>query len=1122
MTFIKGGSFLLLLLACAVLAEHHKPMGKDNRHFKIVKSLMKECQAKGYAAPKQSQLEFIFSSSDESMENGDNEPPKTLAQIFLHVLDSVNEDKSKAGHNQFPVDAPDKMRNKMWNCSNLPIMVKKINSSSESTACYLRAFMAPLCLAALMTQCDDLDSDDHQALLWCARIIVPEKPLLKLSSNIKEENFKPMMEMLQSLFNSSSDSDKTQVARWAKEQILQNKFNCTTKPSDSSSRKGIKDRCKSQVKWLDSEKMNILGCFSLYFTSEDIASSPKEKLCELIRLGCFKSLKDKPKPSWAKMFLQKYKECFPGEELQEHVDELGPLACYLDDDLVSKVIVGRNSTSSELLHQFEHCHKPTMRKRMKQFVNLLLSNASNALKLQDLHEIMHFLSQKQISALPDHILDAVLKIKSLKWTRGQECLLVRKQNADKCDEMSVKNLTVLQSLLHGLPVCIFKKLKAEEFLEDLDAHEGWCETMTKAQLQALMKEMIPYLLKKRLPRCLPCIASLISLQNKSINSLDEVEKNTWCKTQAAYWVKKTEGKLPVFEKLRSSIQGFGCEWIEKLNKSVLLEWVKAITNNSQWLSKSQARCSANAFFKTKNENYFKTITEEELEAIPTFILLFLRQELPDSVCPTFIEKMGKADLSLLPNRERSRRTLADKALHCVANGRKLSELTKEDVHKLGSMLCDQSPSNLKLLTEEVLTETFELLANCSNIFKAHMTEMKKLLQAIGNSSTWTPEKMEKFGVLVVKDDEALFLLPNRPWLKDVLYFLSEKIPAPSEALKKKVFELVTNISLTAADSGEAAPDGQVRVVLTENLVEELGPSNCYWPSTQLDTMTVSTFEATVETLGECPSYRADQLAVLTKKAIEVFGPVSQMDRCQLVQLHCIARGFSNSDLELLPFSLSSLKDMVHCGYTESQMESVWKGIAKRYNLTVQMLDATDIVELNQFISGLSASEIAQLDVESFRNAVGQISCFELSDKKKQQLRNLIVAVFGDPSTWSEAQVSALAIIIPHLTEGDCATLKENVLPFLRKSCISLISPLSFKKFSENQLKAFGPDNAEMVTSSQHAMLSAKQLAALEEAETGSDELVLNSVQSRAPLLNVEGVVAFSKPLLFFFMGFMLL
>ena len=48
------------------------------------------------------------------------------------------------------------------------------------------------------------------------------------------------------------------------------------------------------------------------------------------------------------------------------------------------------------------------------------------------------------------------------------------------------------------------------------------------------------------------------------------------------------------------------------------------------------------------------------------------------------------------------------------------------------------------------------------------------------------------------------------------------------------------------------------------------------------------------------------------------------------------------------------------------MESVWKGVARYNNLTVQQLRAAEMVTLNQFICGFDSSKIEQLNKEAFK------------------------------------------------------------------------------------------------------------------------------------------------------------
>lgn len=53
--------------------------------------------------------------------------------------------------------------------------------------------------------------------------------------------------------------------------------------------------------------------------------------------------------------------------------------------------------------------------------------------------------------------------------------------------------------------------------------------------------------------------------------------------------------------------------------------------------------------------------------------------------------------------------------------------------------------------------------------------------------------------------------------------------------------------------------------------------------------------------------------------LQSFGPVANMSEAVVMQMGCITRGLSNSDLETLPFLLETLDGIGHCGWSESQV-----------------------------------------------------------------------------------------------------------------------------------------------------------------------------------------------------------
>ncbi|XP_029958451.1 uncharacterized protein otoa [Salarias fasciatus] len=1139
MTLKGGPCFLLLIVACAVLATPSDARGKNKLQYKnAVQKMIMKCREKDYAKPQKPLLETIFSENDMPIEGRDGDQAETLLSSFLDVLNPEGKKKAPAGRpTRPPMEDPKKPTSKALKCRHLSAMLKKMRNTTEETACYLRAFISPVAYKAWNENCkDEISPDEYDALLWGAEPLLEESPSarMNLPTQLDAQKMKPTLKTLLRVYDSMADSERSFVAKWAKDQITQNTFNCTMKASsDPSSRK--KKLCKAPQKQLSLEVLTVMGAFMSHMSTEDISSSRKEKMCDFFRSGLLGIIKGAT-PTKCKWFLKRYRACFSEKEFLEHLDKLGPLTCCLSElpDLPPDV-------SRKVLSQLERCDGSMTKNLRKRLVKLyMLSNSKNAQALQNLGKNAKFLEAKQFLELNSDTLKEIVKNQRVQWTENQQCMLVKKQLGEKCDEMSNMELKDVQSLAKALPVCILKRLKVEKILKDSEVLKNISGTMRRGQLKAMLQKLPPDVLKNMMmPRRLACAVSLSSLKKANITSLELAENRTWCRSQAAYLAKMIKNEKQVnFRKLRSILGGFSCEMIEKAED--IKELAQAMAEAPQWLSKTQVRCAARKLFATlenKGKDYFKNITEEELNDIPTEFLLHLPppdvRDLPDWVCPTFLEKLEKASLSLLPLRSWTRPALINRALRCMADESDLSVLTIPDISTLGPLICDFPPAKLALLAPDVLRATLQTMADCEHIPKRHLEALIWLVkQTFGDPSNWTPDIIELIGSILLLDIDSVSALPKKPLLKDTLYFLMSKRRQVSNALRKKWFELATEASSeTTADSDSAESNGQkVPIKPTERLIEEVEMSTCYWSPSQLEAISKETFQNTVETLGTCSSYSAEQLEVLRRKAVEAFGSVKQMAGCQLMKLGCITQGFSEADLEMLPFSIDSLEEISKCAWTESQMKSVWRGVAQRNNLKAPDLGPAEMVALNRFICGLNSSEIQQLSKEAFKDAVGSMNGLNCAPKIMQRIKRVAVAAFGAPSSWDDSETNELSNIVPMLDGSELASLVSSAFSFIDETVIPRIPPGSLKALSEDQLKSFGPDNAEVVTSAQLGELSVAQRAALDAAATGShsaSQTPENSSQvsgekSGAPSLDVEGVLALTKPFLFLCMGFLLL
>ncbi|XP_014839938.1 PREDICTED: uncharacterized protein LOC106916275 isoform X1 [Poecilia mexicana] len=1110
-------------------------MSADNTIF-IAKKLMMKCYNQGCPLPKMTLLRNIFNSSNLSEGGRAADQSNNFLSTFLYILNMVTGATNKNSQSPTLMDAAE---TKMWNCSNLPAVIRMMKNSSVNTdpsCCYMNAFVAPLSWATLTAQSENyIDSSDYNTLLWAAKPVLQDIPSARttLPSRVGSHNLVNMMNMLQEVYSSMTEAQRAEVFNWAKDQILQNNFSCTMRPTAGPKSTTVKP-CKPTLEWLDSETLTMLGPYLSSLKPDDVDSFPKGTLCGYYLSGQFKSnMTTNVKPSLGRKFLQRIQGCSSVPEL---IDKLGPLACYYDVTNLT------SDSSKKLLPQLDVCDGPTVFKLKKSLVDSLMSSLRNGQDLRDLGRSVTLLSPKQLSEIASKNLTDVLQTvgNGVKWSRSQIRVLVEKQlGGKKCGGLSGQQLMKLQSVVAGLPSCAVRNVKPQDVLNNTETLKTISEQMRKGQLKAMLQglseKVNPSELLQKLAGPLLRSVSLKYLEKANITFLDQLENKTWSLPQAAYLAKKMHGLRKLqYRRLNSVLQGITCKMIDEVNGSYAQDMAESMTETPQWLSKVQAQCAAQKLFQTlenKTTHYFKNITAQELESIPTTLLLHLPpskvRDLPDSVCRVFLDKMGTANLTFLPPHAPSRLALAERALLCLPSGTNISGLTRSDVSRLGPLLCELRPSTLLLMAPEVMKFSLQAVASCEHIPQPHRADLVTLVnQVFGSPSNWSAETMETLGPLVLLDDNLTSALPNNPWMKDVLVFLKPQLTQVSDAFKKKIFDLLTTATSSTTRKRRAVNSDifSSGTEPTEAVIEELGEDNVFWTPAQLDLMSNRTFLAAVDTLGSVTGYSSDQLKVLYRKAVEVFGPVSNMTEGDVVQLGCITQSFSNSELEKLPLSLDSLSEINACGWKDSQLASVWKGVAEHNNLTAPLLGSTEMVQLGRFICGLNASEISQLSAGAFSDAVGAMDGLQCPVEALRQLKTVAVSAFGLPRNWTEAEVSHLDSIIAGLNGSEMASLSPSVFPFISKSCIPQIPPENFAALSVAQLEALGPDNAAMVTSEQQAKLTAEQLSVLEKAAIGGQEeqREAQTAESRAAALRLEGLSTFMKPALFLFIGFFLL
>lgn len=1101
----------------------------------MMKKLMWKCQELGYKPPLANVMKTVFNSSDLPAEDPRSVQPNNLLRLFLAMLRAV----LQTGGVLARTHPADKMQNMKWNISQLPSIIEHMRNRSEDSVCFMRAFVAALSWEALTTPKENItDMDDYEKLVLATKPALQDisSGRMRLPKHLSLLKVARMMMLLKEMNKVLPESRKGNVVKWLKQQMAQNNFSCTTEPkSDSES---MLPRCNSSMSWLSADAATMLGPYLFNLRPDDVESS-KEQLCEFFRTQSFPRavrMRSMMKPSLAKRFLQK---CFSGEDFEQRVEKLGSLACYYETDSELAPELSR-----KLLSQLDECDNPQSKKLKRRLVRSMVSKHNLTQIARDLGSSISLLPLENVRAISWSDLMEIQQNASVQWTPAQMHALVKKRLGDeRCKQVTSEEVMDLKSLARGLPSCVLKKVKAMRTLMEKRELRNITKRMRRGQLKAVLqglaKDVKPLELVQKLDDDLLCSMSLNYLTKVNITSLDQVNNKTWCPAQALHLARKmkNQGRLH-FRKLRSVLRGVTCRMYEEVSDEDVPDMVQAIEENPQWLSKGQARCAAEAllrYLEKQRPDYFETITDEELDEIPTVLLInqppWKLRDLPDAVCSTFLNKMENANLNCLPPLSPSRPALVQRALLCL--GDNFSKMTSKDVAKLGPLLCELQPSQLRLMARDVLISSLMAVASCEYIPPEHSADLVKLVsQTFGDPSGWSPELMEDLGPLLLLDDDYTAALPSNPSVKAVLFFLKLR-KMVTMTLERKLFDIITSSpnveQKMRAASGVGNGDGSARntpTVPTVELIEQLGKGNVFWTKKELELMSPETFSVTVETFGNVPDFNQDQLAELRKKAVQVFGPVEHMTESVVTQLGCVSQGFSESELEKLPFLLDNLEEIGRCGWNESQVTSVWKAVANHNGLSAQQLGSVEMAELDRFICGLTSSELRQLDLDHFKDAVDAVGGVSCSRPVTQELRTLAVLAFENPSGWDEAQVSALGNIIAGLDTSQLASLSPSVFPVIRKSCIPLFPPENLASLSVTQLEALGPERAAKVTWEQRAALKDDQQAALMRARAGLRSQTADpspqSVYSGAPLLSVRGILTFKKPILVLLAGLLLL
>ncbi|MEQ2170580.1 hypothetical protein GOODEAATRI_001767 [Goodea atripinnis] len=197
-----------------------------------------------------------------------------------------------------------------------------------------------------------------------------------------------------------------------------------------------------------------------------------------------------------------------------------------------------------------------------------------------------------------------------------------------------------------------------------------------------------------------------------------------------------------------------------------------------------------------------------------------------------------------------------------------------------------------------------------------------------------------------------------------------------------------------------------------------------------------------------------------------------------------------------------------------ELQSVAAGLP---NCVVRNVKPQDILNNTETLKTIS-KQMRKGQLKVMLQGVSTMCCSKVFGPVPSMTESIIVQLGCITQSFSNSELEMLPLSLENLDEiAACGWKNSQVNCRYRSTRLRLV-------LSVVQLEALGPDNAAMVTSEQRAVLTEEQLSILKKATTGGqeDQKQTQALASGAPVSSLEGMSTFIKPVLFLFIGFLLL
>uniref|UniRef100_A0A672TU92 Otoancorin n=1 Tax=Strigops habroptila TaxID=2489341 RepID=A0A672TU92_STRHB len=779
--------------------------------------------------------------------------------------------------------------------------------------------------------------------------------------------------------------------------------------------------------WVSAESLWILGRYMVHLPLEEIL---KISLGE-IRL--FISYDNATKqldtvyditPELAQGFLERINSSGFDMRNTSTIYRLGLLVCFYDDMEQMDAAVAR-----ALLHQMIKCNQlrgfqAEVQKLKSQLLDIAMQNQTLNDILGSLSDAVVGLTSSQLESLSSEAVhNAIATLNQVSgWTKSQVMILSSKYLSHE-KVLSFYNVSQMGALVTGISTQSFYSMNPKELSHIIRGTTSqYLSDLSPAQQQGILR---------KIAASGDFSSSLKDIPGAFFKeiSLPGLWKQTGYNSSMMKEkeLRRSQVKIIILNfafpiSTGQLVKGVTCQHIESMGTDIFLNTFKFFEMNLHLLSPYQVNCLAWKFWKVSNVS------------MPPFLLLLCQQ--------------GKCFL--------------------FQNG---SVADEYDVDLLGNLICHLPPAFLHgRMSLKAMATALHPFKLCQQLSHEQKTEIKyKLLELYGFPNNWTAETTLDVGPFIA-------LLS-----KGELNILAEKVFNSQSVTFLNLYIALISCYLTFFPDclGTRAPSSDEIIKLAE--------ANVFWSVQELKCMDTGTFDKNVELLGAVSGFNSSQLIALKEKAKQVWGSLPDWKSYHIVSLGRIALALTEHEIEELDLhsidTISVLSQQT--GWTLTQARSILQGFLEDSGQTISTLKSFDLVGLGAILCALNSTEIMSIRTAEFSAAVARIGLLFCSTPVLRQFKKMTESVFGTPTSWNSSILQEIGTIAGGLNEDELKAFDKNLMPYFQPVAIRLIPPEIFQALSPEQIANLGPENAAMVTRSQHEHLNTSQLQSLQLALDGA-------------------------------------